>query len=111
MQCRAHVSQLGKLYQQFKEAGAEVIVILGDTFERAQEYAKLLNLPFPVLSDPQREVYRLYELEKYFLLIQRMASLVVDRNGVVQYLKRTTLPNLWLQESRELLGFVDSMNG
>lgn len=111
MQCRAHVSQLGKLYQQFKEAGAEVIVILGDTFERAQEYAKLLNLPFPVLSDPQREVYRLYELEKYFLLIQRTASLVVDRNGVVQYLKRTTLPNVWLQESRELLGFVDSMNG
>jgi hypothetical protein len=28
----------------------------------------------------------------------------------VKYLKRTTLPNVWLQESRELFGFVDSMN-
>jgi peroxiredoxin len=111
MQCRAHVSQLGKLYEQFKEAGAEVVVILGDTLEKAQEYVKLLNLPFPVLSDPQREVYQLYELEKYFLLIQRTASIVIDRSGRVKYLKRTTLPNVWLQESRELFGFVDSMNG
>ena len=109
MQCRAHVSQLGKFYEQFKEAGAEVIVILGDTLEKAQEYVKILNLPFPVLSDPEREVYQLYELEKYFLLIQRTASIVVDRSGRVKYLKRTTLPNVWLQESRELYGFVDSM--
>lgn len=111
MQCRAHVSQLGKFYEQFKQAGAEVIVILGDTLERAQEYVKILNLPFPVLSDPERNVYQLYELEKYFLLIQRTASIVIDRNGRVKYLKRTTLPNVWLQESRELFGFVDSMNG
>jgi peroxiredoxin Q/BCP len=110
MQCRAHVSQLGKFYEQFKEVGAEVIVILGDTLERAQEYVKILSLPFPVLSDPEREVYQLYELEKYFLLVQRTASIVVDRSGRVKYIKRTTLPNVWLQESRELFGFVDSMN-
>ncbi len=110
MQCRAHVAQLGKLYEQFKAAGAEVVVILGDSLERAQEYVRILNLPFPVLSDPDREVYRIYELEKYFYLIQRTASIVVDRNGIVRYLKRTTIPNVWLQESRELFGFVDSMD-
>jgi peroxiredoxin Q/BCP len=110
MQCRAHVSQLGKLYEQFKSAGSEVVVILGDSLERAAEYAQNLKLPFPVLSDPERQVYQAYELEKYFMLIQRTASIVVDRNGVVQYLKRTTLPNVWLQESRELFGFVDSMD-
>ena len=110
MECRAHVSQLGKLYEQFKQAGAEIVVILGDTVQRAEEYARILNLPFPVLSDPDREVYRIYELEKYFLLIQRTASIVIDRNGIVQYLKRTTLPQVWLQESRELFGFVDSMD-
>jgi peroxiredoxin len=110
MQCRAHVSQLAKLYGQMKEAGAEVVVILGDTLEQARKYADILKLPFPVLSDPQREVYRTYELEKYFMLIQRTASIVVDRDGVVKYLKRTTNPMTWLQESRELFGFVDSMN-
>ncbi len=110
MQCRAHVSQLGRLYEQFKASGAEVLVVLGDSLERAQKYVEILNLPFPVLSDPDRHVYQLYELEKYFLLIQRTASIVVDRNGIVRYLKRTTLPQVWLQESRELFGFVDSMN-
>ena len=96
--------------QQFKDAGAEIIVILGDTMERAQEYVNIVNAPFPILSDPDREVYRMYELEKYFLLLQRTASLVIDHDGVVRYLKRTTLPGVWLQESREIFGFVDSMN-
>jgi len=109
-QCRTHVAQLGRLYSQFQAAGATVIVILGNNLERTREYARLTGAPFPVLSDPDRQVYLAYELEKYFLLIQRTASIVVDRDGIVQYLKRTTLPNVWLQESRELLGFVDSMS-
>lgn len=110
MQCRAHVAQLGRMYEQFRAAGAEIVVILGDTMERAHQYVRALNVPFPVLSDPEREVYRIYELEKYFLLIQRTASLVIDHDGVVRYLKRTTSPLVWLQESREIFGFVDSLN-
>jgi len=110
MQCRAHAAQLGRMSEQFRQAGAEIIVILGDSLERAQEYARALKLPFPVLSDPEREVYRIYELEKYFLLIQRTASLVIDRDGIVRYLKRTTSPLVWLQESREIFGFVDSLD-
>ena len=110
MQCRAHVSQLGMLYEQFKEAGAEIIVILGNNVENARRYAERINLPFPILSDPDRAVYHPYELEKYFLLFQRTASIVVDKDGIVRYLKRTTPPNVWLQESRELFGFVGSLN-
>ncbi len=109
-QCHMHVAQLGKMYNQFREAGTEIIVILGEDVNQAREYAKGINLPFPILSDPNRTIYHLYELEKYFLLFQRTASLVVDKDGIVRYLKRTTLPNVWLQESRELYGFVDSLN-
>jgi thioredoxin-dependent peroxiredoxin len=108
-QCRTHVAQLGKMYEQFREAGAEIIVILGEDKEKAKEYADGIGLPFPILCDPDRAVYHLYELEKYFLLFQRTASLVVDKSGVVRYLKRTTVPNVWLQESRELLGFIFSL--
>jgi len=93
-----------------KEAGTEIVVILGDTLEKAKSYVDILKLPFPVLSDPKRDVYRVYELEKYFLLIQRTASIVVDRDGRVQYLKRTSNPSVWLQESRELYGFVLSLS-
>ena len=109
-QCRTHVAQLGRMYEQFKEAGTEVIVILGEGMEKAREYADGVGLPFPILCDPDRAVYSLYELEKYFLLFQRTASLVVDKDGIVRYLKRTTVPNVWLQESRELLGFILSLD-
>jgi peroxiredoxin len=109
-QCRTHVAQLGAMYEQFREAGAEIIVILGNNIETAKEYAAELKLPFPILSDPNRAVYHLYELEKYILLFQRTASLVIDKDGMVRYLKRTTMPNVWMQESRELFGFVDSLN-
>ncbi len=108
-QCRTHVMHLGRMYDQFREAGTEIIVILGEGPEKAREYADGIGLPFPILCDPDRAVYHLYELEKYFLLFQRTASLVVDKQGLVRYLKRTTLPNVWLQESRELYGFVDSL--
>ncbi|MBI3168570.1 MAG: peroxiredoxin family protein [Chloroflexi bacterium] len=108
-QCRTHVALLGKMYDQFREAGTEVIVILGEGMQVAREYADGMGLPFPILCDPDREVYHLYELEKYFLLFQRTASLVVDIDGIVRYLKRTTVPNVWLQESRELLGFILSL--
>ena len=109
-QCRTHVMQLGRMYEQFRETGTEIIVILGENLEKSRAYAEGIDLPFPILSDPDRAIYELYELEKYFLLFQRTASLVVDKEGVVRYLKRTTVPNVWLQETRELFGFVDSLN-
>ena len=109
-QCRTHVSQLGRMHEQFREAGAEIVVILGNDLDTAKTYAEGIGLPFPILSDPDRKVYHLYELEKYFLLFQRTASLVIDKLGIVRYLKRTTVPNVWLQETRELYGFVDSLN-
>ena len=106
MQCRAHVAQLGRLYNDFRSAGADVLVILGDTPERARTYAESLKTPFPVLSDPKRAVYHRYGLDKALGMIQRTASIVVDRQGIIQYMLRATNPMLWLKDSRDLLDFV-----
>ncbi len=69
-----------------------------------------MHTPFPVLADPEREIYKRYGLEKAMLFIQRTASVVVDRQGMIRYIKRTTSPMVWLQESQELLEFVESLN-
>ena len=103
MQCRSHAAQLGRLYPEFKAANAEVLIILGDTLERARQYAKTLKLPFPVLADVHRGVYHQFDLERVFIVIQRTAEVIVDKDGIIRYLKRTTNPLIWLQESRELL--------
>jgi peroxiredoxin len=101
---------LGRLYKEFQTADCEILIILGDSLEKARRYVDSLHLPFPVLADPERNVYHQYGLEKAMIVIQRTASVVVDRDGVIRYLKTATNPMLWLQESQELLSFVKSMS-
>ena len=107
MQCRAHVAQLGRMNDEFVKAGAQILVILGDTADLARRYGETLNLPFPVLSDPDRELYHRFELQKNFIGLQRTASVIVDENSVILYLKRSTNPMLWLKESKELLHAIN----
>jgi peroxiredoxin len=109
MQCRSHSAQLGRLHKEFLAANCEILLILGEPVEKARAYAKSLHLPFPVLADPERDIYHQYGLKKAMVFIQRTASIVIDREGVIRYLKTTTSPMVWLQESRELLDFVKSM--
>jgi peroxiredoxin len=101
---------LGRLYPEFQAAGAEVLVILGDSPERATQYGASVRVPFPILADPAQAVYRRFGLDRAFLLIQRTASVVVDRNGTIQYLRRATNPQTWLQESQELLQVVQRLH-
>jgi peroxiredoxin len=82
---------------------------MGDSLEKAKRYAESLHLPFPVLADPKRYVYHQYGLEKAVVFIQRTASIVIDQGGTIKYIKTTTNPMVWLQESKELLSFVQSM--
>jgi peroxiredoxin len=108
-QCRSHASQLGRLYKDFQAEDCEILLILGEPVEKARRYSEILHLPFPVLADPDRSVYRQYGLDKFFQLVQRTASVVIDRRGMIRYLKIALNPLTWLQESQELLSFVKSM--
>lgn len=85
-----------------------MLLILGGSIEQARQYAEILKLPFPVLADPERRVYQRYGLEKVFT-VQRTASIVLDRQGVVRYLHVALNPFTWLKESHELLEFVKSL--
>jgi peroxiredoxin len=109
MQCRYHAAQLGRLYSGFKSANCEILLILGEPVEKAKRYAESMHLPFPVLADPERKVYHLYGLGMTFILIQRTASTVIDQSGMIRYMKSTSNPFKWLEESRELFSFVKSM--
>jgi peroxiredoxin len=100
---------LGHLYKDFQANSCEILLILGEPVEKAKCYAEILHLPFPVLADPERKIYHQYGLEKALVFIQRTASVVIDQGGKIRYIKTTINPMIWLQESRELLSFVQSM--
>ena len=91
---------------EFVNAGAQILIILGDTQDRTRRYAEALKTPFPILADPDHEVYHRFQLEKNFIGIQRTASVIVDQNGVIRYIKRSINPMTWLQESKELMQAV-----
>ncbi len=110
MQCRSHAAQLGRLYQEFKAAGCEILLVLGEPVEKASRYVDILHLPFPVLADPERSVYHRYGLEKALFVIQRTASIIIDRDGVIRYRHYTTSPMVWLDESRQLLQVVRALD-
>lgn len=109
MQCRTLAAQLGRLYSEIKAAQADVLLLLGDSPERARQYARSMKLPFPVLADEERAVYHQFDLEKAYLVIQRTASVIVDRAGIIRYMKRVTNSMIWLQESRELVDAVKQL--
>jgi peroxiredoxin len=109
MQCRSHAAQLGRLYNEFKAANCEILLVLGAPLEKARRYADSLHLPFPVLADPMRKVYHLYGLEMAMIFIQRTASVIIDQGGSIRYIRTTTNPMVWLQESKDLLKVVQSI--
>jgi peroxiredoxin len=84
------------------------LLILGEGLDKAQRYVESQHLPFPVLADPDRNIYHQFGLGK-LLLIQRTASVIIDCNGVIQYVRTTTNPMVWLQEHKQVLQFVKSM--
>jgi peroxiredoxin len=99
---------LGRHYDDFKERNFQVLIILGENVEKAKRYCDLLHLPYTVLADPTRGVYQQYGLNKSFF-IQRTASVLIDCDGIIRYIRTATNPMVWMQETHEILEFIDSI--
>jgi len=89
---RKNVRQLKHLYPTFQACDAEVIVIGSGSRAEAEQLAATLRVPFPVLADADRAVYRHFGLEKVLGVWQRSGTVVVDIHGRVTYLHLNTIP-------------------
>lgn len=108
MQCRGHAVQLGRMYEELQAQDTEVLVIGGGNREAAERTSKSLKLLFPVLADPDREVYRWYGLDKVFLTIQRSGTFLIDKQGVIRYIHQATNPQASVDRA-ELLREVEKL--
>ena len=91
MTCRGHVAQLGRMHQELKSHDVDVLAIGGGNAAAAAGLARSLKLPFPVLADPNRAVYASFGLDKR-MFIQRSATVLIDKKGIVRYILRATNP-------------------
>ncbi len=109
MQCRQHVAQLRRAYDYLQTKDVAVLVIGGGSREDAARLKAAYKLPFPVLADKDRSVYRQYGLDKVLVVIQRSASVLIDKDGVVRYLRRATSPSAWLDHA-EIMREVEKLS-
>jgi len=77
---------LRERYAEFQERGAEVMAVAPDTPERARSYFESNQIPFPCLADPERSVFRVYDVKSALVSLgQRPGLFIIDGEGVVRY--------------------------
>ena len=72
-------------YEDFQEAGAEVIGISSDSAESHGKFAAKHRLPFTLLSDQGRQVRSRYGIPATLGLLPGRVTFVIDRDGVVRH--------------------------
>lgn len=71
-------------YEDFKDAGAEVIGVSSDGGAAHEKFASKYNLPFLLLSDRGGVVRKQYGVPATLGLLPGRVTFVIDKNGVVQ---------------------------
>ena len=73
-------------YGEFQQRGAQLLAIAPDTLENARRYFQTNDIPFPCLPDPEREVFRQYDVKSAMVSLgQRPGLFVIDKEGVVRF--------------------------
>lgn len=71
-------------YEQFRDAGAEVIGVSGDSTASHQAFAARHRLPFPIISDADRSLRRLYSVPTPLGFLPGRTTYVIDKQGVIR---------------------------
>lgn len=82
--CTAEACAFRDSYEDFTDAGALVIGISSDTESSHRKFADRHRLPFVLLSDPKKEVRRMFRVENRLLnLLPGRETFVVDKTGTI----------------------------
>ena len=84
--CSAEACSFRDGYEAFREAGAEVIGVSGDSPKSHKGFAGRFRLPFLLLSDSGGRVRALYGVPRTFGVFPGRTTYLIDRQGVVRHL-------------------------
>jgi peroxiredoxin len=77
---------------ELRASDTDILVIGGGSRALGALAARLLRAPFPVLVDPHRHVYTAYGFDRVIYLIQRSGTVLIDRQGIVRYVRGSADP-------------------
>jgi len=84
--CTAEACAFRDQYEDFKQAGAEVIGISSDAPEAHAKFASKHHLPFLLLSDRDGAVRKAYGVPATLGLLPGRVTFVIDREGIIRHL-------------------------
>lgn len=89
--CSKQACNFRDLYPQFQQEGAIVIGVSKDSVKSHRKFADTYNLPFTLLSDPEQEVIRKYDVLKEktnygrkYLGVVRSTYLIDEKGYIVK---------------------------
>ncbi|MGX5819172.1 peroxiredoxin [Chitinophaga lutea] len=80
--CTKEACSFRDSFEQFKDAGAQVVGISSDNVASHKQFAEKYKLPFTLLADTDNKVRKQFGVPKTMMLPGRV-TYVLDRNGVV----------------------------
>jgi thioredoxin-dependent peroxiredoxin len=89
--CTAEACGFRDDHQAFQEAGATVVGVSPDSPESHRNFASHHNLPFHLLSDPQKALFRLFGVADSLGFLVGRETFVIDPQGIIQHRFRSQL--------------------
>lgn len=89
--CTAESCAFRDVYENFRDAGAEVIGISTDDLESHRKFAQKHQLPFILLSDSQGEVRKLYQVPATLGILPGRVTYVIDKKGIIRLIFNSQL--------------------
>lgn len=75
-----------------------MLLLGGGSRQRAEHVSAQLKLPFPVLVDSKRAVYRRYSLDNVLIALQHSGTFLIGKQGIVRYIHQVTNPQRFLDK-------------
>ncbi|MBI5179090.1 MAG: peroxiredoxin [Nitrospinae bacterium] len=72
-------------YREFTNEGAAVIGISLDSVESHKAFAEKNALPYPILSDVEREVRKQYGIKVHLGFMPERITFVIDKAGIIRH--------------------------
>ena len=104
--CTAEACSFRDSYEEFTDAGAEVIGVSSDSSASHEKFANRHQLPFTLLSDAKGEVRKKYGVPSTMGLLPGRVTFVIDRKGIVRHVF-----NSQLQATRHVQEALDALGG
>lgn len=84
--CTLEACSFRDSYEVLAEAGAEVIGVSADSARSHERFAGRLHLPFPLLSDADGSLRKLYGVPKTFGLFPGRVTYLIDKQGIIRHI-------------------------